>query len=99
MATEEMAREQFRVEELNPFLEWHLHDSNIFGVRLGRSDKDRQDDQQQKPGCLARADQCCLRWIQCRFVVRINRQLQHGQHLKKKCQFWEQRAEGDELGS
>ena len=25
MATEEMAREQFRVEELNPFLEWHLH--------------------------------------------------------------------------
>ena len=30
-----------------------------------------------------------MRWIQCRFVVRINRQLQHGQHLKKKCQFWE----------
>ena len=25
MATEEMAGEQFRVEELNPFLEWHLH--------------------------------------------------------------------------
>ena len=25
MATEEMAGEQFRVEELNPFMEWHLH--------------------------------------------------------------------------
>ena len=25
METEEMAGEQFRVEELNPFLEWHLH--------------------------------------------------------------------------
>ena len=25
MATEEMAVEQFSVEELNPFLEWHLH--------------------------------------------------------------------------
>ena len=25
MATEEMAVEQLRVEELNPFLEWHLH--------------------------------------------------------------------------
>ena len=25
MATEEMTGELFRVEELNPFLEWHLH--------------------------------------------------------------------------
>ena len=65
-------------------MEWHLHRTATFlefasaeATRIARETR-----------VLSEGGSVLLEVYPMRFVVRIKRQLQHVQHLKKKCKLW-----------